>query len=188
MIETGPLLIWCVVVGVYPLLRKWNIEFGPVLRVFLGFLVEAISMTWACVLQYYIYKNPEKSINVWLQAPAYVFGALGEIWVVVTGLEIAFLKSPPNLRTFVSSIFWVSIAVGALIGIGLSPVSKSPNMVWVYGSLAITSLLSGVLFYVFFQGSIKGTVPVTVGVELVETELTTAMVRLDEEKIKKAGE
>ena len=128
----------------------------------------SFGMVYACVLQHFIYSRPEASIPVWIQAPGYIFGALSEIFVIITGLEVAFLKAPENLRTFVSSIFWVTIAIGSAIGIALSPVSQDPYMVWTYGGLAIAAFVSGSVFYICFRGSITGAVPVTVGVEAVE--------------------
>ncbi|KAH8901114.1 POT family protein [Thozetella sp. PMI_491] len=144
---------------IYPTLRKWNISFSAVNRIFCGFMLMSISMTYACVLQHYIYSNPPASIFVWIQAPAYIFSAIAEIFVVITGLEVAFIKAPDNLKVFVSSMFWVSLAVGSLIGIGLSPVSKDPNMLWVYGALAITVFTSGLVFIYLFHGTTQDTIP-----------------------------
>ena len=122
-------------------------------------------MAYACVLQHYIYTRPPLSIPVWTQAPGYVFGAFSEIFVVVTGLEVAFIKSPENLRAFVSSIFWLTIAIGSAIAIALAPVSTDPYMVWTYGALAITAFAAGCLFYVWFRHDIIRDVPTQATVE-----------------------
>jgi proton-dependent oligopeptide transporter, POT family len=144
-----------VAVVVYPALRKYGIVLNPILRICLGFLVASLSMLYTCVLQYFIYKAPPNSINLWIQAPAHALIAVSEIWVIITGLEVAFIKAPPSLRAFVSSIFWLTVALGSILGIALSPVSKNPNMVWVYGAICITSFIAGVIFYVWFKDSIK---------------------------------
>ncbi|KAL6245319.1 peptide transporter ptr2 [Rhinocladiella similis] len=153
---------------IYPTLRKVGISFNPILRIFVGFMCAALGMVYACVLQYFIYHRPENSIPVWIQAPSYVFGALSEIFVIVTGLEVAFLKAPDNLRAFVASIFWITIALGAAIGIALAPVSQDPYMVWTYAGLAIGAFVAGCVFFVCFRHSITGQVPLTVGLEAVE--------------------
>ncbi|KAF2718692.1 H+/oligopeptide symporter [Polychaeton citri CBS 116435] len=114
---------------VYPALRKMGIDFNTVRRITLGFFCASLSMTYACVLQHFIYQQLAGSIEVWIQAPGYVFGALSEIWVLVMGIEIAFNNAPDNLRAVISSIFWVTIAVGAAVGIALTPVSQDPYMV-----------------------------------------------------------
>ena len=108
-------------------------------------------MVYACVLQHYIYISPPASINVWIQAPGYIFGSLSEIWVLVTGIEIAFNNSPENLRAVVTSVFWVTIAVGAAIGIALTPVSQDPYMVWTYGGISVAAFLAGCVFWVCFR-------------------------------------
>lgn len=139
-------------------------------------MCSAIAMTYACVLQYYIYHRPANSIYVWIQTPAYVFGALSEIFVVVTGLEVAFVKAPANLRVLVSSVFWMAIAAGAAIGIALSPVSKDPYMVWTYAGLAGGVFLAGCVLFVCFWDSImiRQELSENVGVEGPIFENTTA--------------
>lgn len=141
---------------VYPILRsQFNIVLTPITRVSLGFASAGCGMAYACILQHFIYNRPPHSIYIWIQAPAYVFLALSEIWVVSTGLEIAFMKAPQALRAFVSSIFWMTVAAGAVIGMIMAPVSKDPYMVWLYGSLAICAFISGSVFYIWFRDSAK---------------------------------
>jgi POT family proton-dependent oligopeptide transporter len=81
-------------VGLYPFLRKFKINFSPVRPIFTGFLLVSASMVYASVLQHFIYISPTKSIHVWIQAPAYIFVAISEAFVIVTGLELAFTHAP----------------------------------------------------------------------------------------------
>ncbi|KAL4744047.1 POT family-domain-containing protein [Aspergillus similis] len=135
---------------VYPLLRRYKINFRPELKVTAGFMMAALSMVYACVLQHYIYKSPPNSIHVWIQAPIYLLVGFSEAFVVITGLEIAYTKAPESLRSLVSALFWLTIGIAAAICIALAPVSQDPYLVWMYGSLAIVGCLGGVLFYVLF--------------------------------------
>ncbi|KAK8124213.1 hypothetical protein PG999_004131 [Apiospora kogelbergensis] len=123
---------------VYPMFRKCGIDFDPTTRIFCGFLLASVSMAYA------------SSIHVWVQAPAYVLVALSEAFVIVTGLELAYTQAPTNLRSVVSSLFWLTIGVAAAISISLSPVSQDPHLVWMYGSLAIVSFVAGCVFYACF--------------------------------------
>jgi hypothetical protein len=84
---------------VYPALRKFKIDFDPISRIFAGFMLVSISMVYASVLQHYIYISPEKSIHVWIQAPAYVFVAFSEAFIIITGLELAFTQAPKKYVT-----------------------------------------------------------------------------------------
>ncbi|KAJ5062757.1 POT family-domain-containing protein [Bipolaris maydis] len=149
---------------IYPLLRKNKINFSPVLRMTAGFLLAAIAMAYASVLQYYIYKSPKNSIHVWIQAPAYVLVAFSEAFVIITGLELAYTKAPTSLRSLVSSLFWLTIGIAAAICIALAPVSQDPYLVWMYGSLAIVGFVAGCALYVCFRNSFQE-VPVIVGTE-----------------------
>lgn len=137
-------------VVVYPMFRKCGIDFDPTTRIFCGFLLASVSMAYASVLQHYIYTSAPQSIHVWVQAPAYVLVALSEAFVIVTGLELAYTQAPTNLRSVVSSLFWLTIGVAAAISISLSPVSQDPHLVWMYGSLAIVSFVAGCVFYACF--------------------------------------
>ncbi|KAJ5467138.1 hypothetical protein N7475_004890, partial [Penicillium sp. IBT 31633x] len=139
--------------GLYPLLRKYKINFSPVLRILAGFLLVSISMVYCSVLQHYIYNSPPRSIHVWIQGPAYVFVAFSEAFVIITGLELAFTHAPKNLRSVISALFWLMIGIAAAICIGLSPVSQDPYLVWMYASLAIVSFVAGFVFYVCFRNS-----------------------------------
>ncbi|KAJ5301921.1 Major facilitator superfamily domain general substrate transporter [Penicillium antarcticum] len=139
--------------GLYPLLRKFKINFSPVRRIFTGFLLVSFSMVYASVLQHFIYTSPTKSIHVWIQAPAYIFVAISEAFVIVTGLELAFTHAPKNLRSFISALFWLMIGIAAAICIGLTPVSRDPYLVWMYGSLGIVGFVAGCLFYACFRKS-----------------------------------
>jgi POT family proton-dependent oligopeptide transporter len=51
-------------------------------------------MAYASVLQHYIYISPANSIHVWIQAPAYIFVAFSEAFIIITGLELAFTQAP----------------------------------------------------------------------------------------------
>ncbi|KAJ6091901.1 Major facilitator superfamily domain general substrate transporter [Penicillium canescens] len=139
--------------GLYPFLRKFKINFSPVRRIFTGFLLVSASMVYASVLQHFIYISPTKSIHVWIQAPAYIFVAISEAFVIVTGLELAFTHAPKNLRSFISALFWLMIGIAAAICIGLTPVSQDPYLVWMYGSLGIVGFVAGCVFYISFRKS-----------------------------------
>ncbi|KAL3443013.1 POT family-domain-containing protein [Aspergillus insuetus] len=145
---------------VYPLLRRYKINFRPELKVTAGFFMAAVSMVYACVLQHYIYKSPPNSIHVWIQAPIYLLVGFSEAFVVITGLEIAYTKAPESLRSLVSALFWLTIGIAAAICIALAPVSQDPYLVWMYGSLAIVGCLGGILFYVLFGRAFDEPVPI----------------------------
>ncbi|KAL3474079.1 POT family-domain-containing protein [Aspergillus californicus] len=129
---------------VYPLLRKYKINFRPELKVTVGFFLAGLSMVYACVLQHYIYKSAPQSIHVWIQAPIYILIGFSEAFVVITGLELAYTKAPESLRSLVSALFWLTIGIAAAICIALAPVSQDPYLTWMYGSLGIVGVVGAI--------------------------------------------
>lgn len=81
--------------------------------------------------------------------------AFSEAFVIVTGLEIAYTKAPKTLRSLVSSFFWVTIGIAAAICISLTPVTKDPDILWMYTSLAVITFVGGCAFYACFRNSLE---------------------------------
>ncbi|KAM5358136.1 hypothetical protein ACJZ2D_015551 [Fusarium nematophilum] len=133
--------------------KKYKIDFDPVTRIFTGFMFASLSMVYACVLQHYIYSSPPESIHVWIQAPSYILVALSEAFVIITGLELAFTQAPKNLRSVISALFWLTIAVAAAICIALGAVSQDPYLVWMYGAVGVSGFVAGCAFYACFYSS-----------------------------------
>lgn len=77
--------------------------------------------------------------------------AIAEILAYVSGMEYAYTKAPTSMRSIVSSIFLSAGAVGAVLGIALSPVSKDPSVLVMYASLGGVSLTMACLFLAFFR-------------------------------------
>jgi POT family proton-dependent oligopeptide transporter len=156
----------------YPALRKLRINFTPIKKITTGFILGSLAMIWTCVLQHFIYKSsvcghnaagllplslggdgeivcPPVSLNVWLQAPAYVLIAASEIFASITSLEYAFSKAPRNMRSLVQAYALFMSAISAAIGEAFVSLSADPLLVWNYGIMAVLAFIGGVIF--FFQ-------------------------------------
>ncbi|KAI9812581.1 MAG: peptide transporter ptr2 [Pycnora praestabilis] len=156
---------------VYPMLRKAGIPFRPITRITMGFIFGALAMAYAAIVQHLIYQAPPcynaplacdaamlpdgtilpNQIHVAVQTPAYLLIGLSEIFASITGLEYAFTKAPPSMKSFVMSMFLLTTAFGSALGIALSPTAKDPKLLWMYIGLAIASLIAGGLFWVLFS-------------------------------------
>ena len=154
--------------GVYPLLRKLRIPFKPITRITFGFFLAASSMAYAAGIQRWIYNTgpcfdsplscpaseggalPNK-VHVAAQTPAYVLIGLSEIFASITGLEYAFTKAPPSMKSVVMGIFLLQNAFGSAIGIAISPTSKNPHLVTFYACLAGVTTLVGTAFWLCFK-------------------------------------
>ena len=92
--------------GVYPLLRRWNINFSPIKRISFGFIVAGLAMLYAAILQKFIYqtspchdnkpsecidaaKQPLQSpLNVWIVSGPYILVGLSEIFVSTPSITL----------------------------------------------------------------------------------------------------
>ena len=154
---------------IYPLLRKAHILFLPINRITVGFLVAAIAVMYAAIVQHYIYITGPcyitplcpasvvdgvaqgNDIHIAIQTPAYVFVGISEIFLSVTGLEYAYTKAPASMKSFVQSMYLLTNAFGSAIGLALVPVSMDPSVLWLYAGLSISSAITAVIFWLLFH-------------------------------------
>ena len=155
----------------YPMLQKFGIQFRPITRITWGFVLASLAMVYAAGVQRAIYgappcydyplKCPEarrpdgklehNHIHVAIQAPAYLLIALSEIFASVTGLEYAYTKAPTSMKSFMNSLFLLTSAIGAALGAAIAPAAKDPNLTWFYAVLAVSSFITGTLFWITFK-------------------------------------
>jgi hypothetical protein len=55
------------------------------------------------------------------------------------------------MKSFIMSMFLLTNAGGALLGMAISPVAKDPNLVWLYAGLAGGSVVAAVVFWALFN-------------------------------------
>ncbi|ODV61997.1 Ptr2p [Ascoidea rubescens DSM 1968] len=152
----------------YPFLRKIGIKFKPITRIFWGFMMGSVAMAYAAIVQKLIYNagpcyehplecaasddgNIPNHIHVAVQSPAYFFIAMSEIFASITGLEYAYTKAPPQMKSFVMSLFLLTSAGGSALGIALSPTAEDPKLVWTYTGLCVACFITGIMFYFCFR-------------------------------------
>ncbi|ORY08474.1 peptide transporter PTR2-A [Clohesyomyces aquaticus] len=150
---------------IYPALRKAGINFTPIKKITAGFIIGSLAMVWAAVLQYYIYKTSgyyethdpkyKSGINVWAVTGVYVLIAISEIFASVTTLEYAFTKAPKNMRSLVQSVQCFTTAFSAALAQAFTPLTNDPHLVWNYGSVAIISFVTGIVFFFTYRNMDK---------------------------------
>jgi POT family proton-dependent oligopeptide transporter len=149
---------------IYPGLRRLGLNFTALKKITGGFLVGALAMMCAAIVQHYIYEtNPchhsaatcqdadgnavTSDLNVWIQAPSYILIAISEILASITGLEYAFTKAPKNMRSLVMAVFLFMSAISAAIGEAFVSLAADPLLVWNYGSMGVIAAIGGILFW-----------------------------------------
>jgi POT family proton-dependent oligopeptide transporter len=153
----------------YPWLRKRNISFPPINRIVCGFWFASSAMVYAAVIQYYIYKAGPcyssplcpaseidgvaqgNKIHIASQTGAYMLIGISEIFASVTGLEYAYTKAPPNMKSFVQAMYLLTNAFGSAISEALNPVLYDPAIQWMYVGLAVSSFVAGCLIWILFH-------------------------------------
>lgn len=157
---------------IYPFIRsRLRFALSPITRITWGFVVAALAMAYAAVLQHQIYvsspcyRTPlncstssmdthtyySSDIHVAWQAPAYILIAVSEILASITGLELAYAKAPENMKSFIMSLFLLTSAGGSALGIFIAPSAKDPHMAWLYTGLACAAAGAGGIFYWIFK-------------------------------------
>lgn len=131
----------------------------------------SMSMLYAGVLQHFIYEQGPcyghplecpaavdangvaqgNNIHIAIQTPAYVFIGVSEILASVTGLEYAFQKAPPSMKSFVQAMFLLTNAFGYAIGEAFIPLVGDPKIMWLFVGLCCGSFATGCLFYATFR-------------------------------------
>jgi len=96
-------------------------------------------------------KYAPNNVHIALQTPAYSLIGISEIFASVTGLEYAFMKAPSSMKSVIMSVYLLTNAVGAILGIALSPFAVDPELVWLYAGLGIACFIAGVAFWLIFR-------------------------------------
>lgn len=99
---------------IYPLVdRVWKLT--PLRKIGIGLFLAAASFVVPALLEYRIAQAAELGItppSVLWQAPAYILLTAGEVMVSITGLEFAYTQAPRRTKSFVMSIWYLSVFVG----------------------------------------------------------------------------
>jgi POT family proton-dependent oligopeptide transporter len=154
---------------IYPVLRRMKIRFRPISRISLGFIVASLAMMYAAIVQHLIYSAGPcydsplcdaskidgtaqgNRVHIAIQTPAYVFIGLSEIFASVSGLEYAYTKAPPSMKSFVQSMYLLTNAFGSAIAEALTPAAYDPAIMWMFVGLAVASFLVGIIFYIIYR-------------------------------------
>ncbi|KAF4625047.1 hypothetical protein G7Y89_g13121 [Cudoniella acicularis] len=115
--------------GVYPLLRRFGIRFGPIARITLGFLITAIGAVSYAVIQHYIYLTSPcgyqastcsigtgvSPLSLWLYTILTTVTAFPEVFANVTAYRIAYSRAPQNMKGFVMALSLFMTAISTAI-------------------------------------------------------------------------
>lgn len=122
----------------YPTLGRM-VEMTPLRKISAGFFIAVLSFVIPAFVEGWIAQGERPSI--WWQAAAYVPMTAAEILISITCLEFSYTQSPPRLKSFVMSVYYLSVALGNTF---TSLVNFSIERA------GLTSSLQGAAYYWFF--------------------------------------
>ncbi|KAL2131774.1 hypothetical protein VTI74DRAFT_4624 [Chaetomium olivicolor] len=152
--------------GLYPLLRKMNIQYGPVARITTGLALSTLGGVGYTLLNYYAYKESPcgeygssdcqigtgvAPITIWYMAIPFAIGGISELFVNVPAYGIAYSRAPVNMRGLVSALNLFNTAIAYAIGLACSSVITDPHLTWDFGGPAIAGGVLTVVFYFTFR-------------------------------------
>ncbi|KAK2603718.1 peptide transporter ptr2 [Conoideocrella luteorostrata] len=164
IIVLGPVLNY----GLYPLLRKTRIHYGPVARITTGFFLSTLAGVGYTVLQYKAYQSSPcghygssaeycvenelvSPISLWWEALPYSLGGFSELFINVPAYGIAYSRAPVNMRGLVSAINLFNTGFAYIVNLALSGVIGDPYLIWDFGGPAIVGGVVTVLFWFIFK-------------------------------------
>ncbi|KAK4141755.1 MFS peptide transporter [Dichotomopilus funicola] len=168
-LETVSILVFLPIIDriVMPLLRRRGIVLRPVKRIAIGFATIGLGMAYAAIVQHLIYSAPPcfehplacaaaqqpdgtvlpNNVHIAIQTPLYVLFGIASIFLNTTGPEFAYTHSPPQLKSFVQSLYLLTVAIGSALALALVPVSVDPKVLWMYVGVAIAVFVIGTVMY-----------------------------------------
>jgi len=195
IIIVGPALNY----GIYPLLRKWRIHYGPVARMTTGFMIASLGGMGYAIIQARAYatspcgdygsSDPKctvpglvSPVSLWWTFIPIAVGGASELFCNVPAYGIAYSRAPVNMRSLVSALNLFNSAVAYAINLALAGVVVDPNLTWSFGGVAIVGAVTAVIFYFMFRHIDKEEYVLSTNApELHESMGTTHAVMLENE-------
>ncbi|AOW04947.1 POT family-domain-containing protein [Yarrowia lipolytica] len=142
----------------YPLLRRYRINFRASFRIFLGFMLAAFSPMIGAILQWRIYETSPcgyyatdcdkgvAPITIWWQVFPYFCTALSEIFAVTTSYELAYSLAPAHLRSIVLALLLFMSAFSTAIQTGITPALVDPHLIWPFVGISVAGAAFAIAF------------------------------------------
>lgn len=104
--------------GVYPFIEKLGITVTPLRKIGAGLFLTGLSFVIIAIVQGGIDKGFHPS--VWWQILAYLILSAGEVLVSITGLEYAYTQAPKSMKSTMSAIWLLTVALGNIFVAGVN--------------------------------------------------------------------
>ncbi|ODQ44879.1 hypothetical protein PICMEDRAFT_17407 [Pichia membranifaciens NRRL Y-2026] len=147
--------------AIYPLLKKMKINFKPVHKIFVGFMLGACASMVSAILQWRIYQtspcgyyattcDTPSPLTAWYEIINYGLCALGECFCYTTAYELAYTRAPDNAKGLVMALFLFNSAISSAISEGVSGALIDPNLIWPFTGIAAAGGFCAIVFLVVY--------------------------------------
>ncbi len=127
---------------IYPLIDK-VFPLTPLRKISMGFFLSAASFAITALIQIQIDHSPQNPPHILWQAIPYLVLTAGEVMVSITCLEFSYTQAPKSMKSFIMSLFFLSVTVGNLLTAGVNKLNVIDEE---------TSRLEGANYFWFFSG------------------------------------
>lgn len=127
---------------IYPLIDK-VFPLTPLRKISIGFFLAAASFAISALLESWIIRAPDNPPHILWQAIPYLVLTSAEVMVSITCLEFSYTQAPKSMKSFIMSLFFLSMTVGNLLTAGVNEVIMVDEE---------SSYLEGARYFWFFSG------------------------------------
>lgn len=150
---------------VYPVLRRYKIEFRPVHRIFLGFMLASIAAACGAIIQWKVYQTSPcgyyatdcdvgtgvSPISVWVETVLYILQSASECFANTAAYEIAYVRAPDHMKGLVMALFLFMNAISSAISEACTSALVDPHLIWPFVATCIAGTLSAFLFLYLYK-------------------------------------
>jgi proton-dependent oligopeptide transporter, POT family len=131
--------------GIYPAINKVY-RLTPMRKIAIGMFIAAAAFAISALIESWIVAGQTPHIG-W-QILAYLVITAAEVMISITCLEFAYTQAPRTMKSFIMSLYLLSVSLGNLFTAGVNLVIQNPD-----GS----SKLTGPAYFLFFTGAMAAT-------------------------------
>lgn len=127
---------------IYPLINN-VFPLTPLRKISIGFFLAAAAFAFSALIQIQIDRNSSNPPHILWQVIPYLVITASEVMVSITCLEFSYTQAPKSMKSFIMSLFLLSVTVGNLLTAGVNKVIMIDEK---------SSHLEGADYYWFFSG------------------------------------
>ncbi|HET9552386.1 MAG TPA: MFS transporter [Anaeromyxobacteraceae bacterium] len=146
---------------VYPAVARLGVGVTPLRKMTAGMFVTVLSFVAAAVVEGWLQAGGRPHV-AW-QLPQYVFMGVGEVLVSVTALEFAYTQAPPQAKSFIMGLWYLTISAGSLLAAVVARLNR----------------YQGVAYYRFYAWLMLGAAVVFAAVALVYRPVAPAAAEVE---------